>query len=166
MVLKLAPQQVGQLTQFCAQLRQRWLLRMTQPVGGATALTGTCWICQVCSIIYAWQFSHYWSLAAVVFPVGKFSADSEVPTPKSTPRNEVEKFIQDQWNPATYDNAPISLQLVGRRHNEEKLLAMLNVVEQVFQKHSNPNGTMEKVAQIMGHKANGIVNGPVNGYDR
>jgi amidase len=45
------------------------------------------------------------------------------------PRNDDEKFIQDQWNPATYEGAPVSLQIIGRRHTEEKLLAVLDVVE-------------------------------------
>lgn len=45
------------------------------------------------------------------------------------PRNEAEKFIRDQWDPKTYENAPISLQLIGRRHSEENLIAVLDVVE-------------------------------------
>jgi len=78
-----------------------------------------------------WGYSSQWNLLdlpAVVFPVGRYKAEeNSISLPQ--PRNEVEKFIHGQWQPRTYDNAPVSLQLVGRRHNEEKLLAILDVVE-------------------------------------
>lgn len=75
--------------------------------------------------------------SAAVFPVGgrlqaasyeSLDISSDFATPKQ-PRNAVEKFIQEQWNPMTYDNAAVSLQLIGRRLNEEKVLGMLNRVE-------------------------------------
>lgn len=80
-----------------------------------------------------WGYSSQWNLLdlpAVVFPVGRYQAVLDSTT-FPQPRNEVEKFIHGQWEPNTYNNAPISLQLVGRRHNEEKLLAILDVVEKV-----------------------------------
>lgn len=83
----------------------------------------TCW----------WGYSSQWNLLdlpAVVFPVGNFKAGENL-NDLPQPRNDVEKFIREQWNPDTYDNAPISLQLVGRRHNEEKLLAILDAMEKV-----------------------------------
>ncbi|KAI0081079.1 amidase [Panus rudis PR-1116 ss-1] len=86
-----------------------------------------------------WGYTSYWNLmdfSAAVFPMGRFSAEGYAPSDitadhrfAAAPRNPTEKFIADQWNPATYENAPISLQLVGRRLNEEKVLGMLQVVE-------------------------------------
>lgn len=88
-----------------------------------------------------WGYTSHWNLLdlpGVVFPVGRFKATASATYPPlPSPRNDVENFIHSQWNPATYDNAPISLQLVGRRHNEEKLLAMLNVLEKAFQENAN-----------------------------
>ena len=89
-----------------------------------------------------WGYTSYWNLMdypGVVFPVDQFRAHSYVPVdlpggvilPKE-PRNNVEKAIMDRWDAPTYDNAPISLQLIGRRLNEEKLLAILNVVEKAL----------------------------------
>jgi len=75
-----------------------------------------------------WGYSSHWNvldLPAVVFPVKNYYAGEGLPEA----RNDIEKSIFAQWQPDTYANAPISLQLVGRRHNEEKLLAMLDVVE-------------------------------------
>lgn len=70
---------------------------------------------------------------AVVFPVGRHRVKDYSTSPSfvypSTPRNAAEKFVIDQWDPTTYENAPVALQLVGRRLNEEKLLGILSVVE-------------------------------------
>ncbi|KIM79793.1 hypothetical protein PILCRDRAFT_822967 [Piloderma croceum F 1598] len=77
-----------------------------------------------------WGYSSHWNvldLPAVVFPVGRHKVDEALPQS----RNGIERAIFTEWQSSTYDNAPVSLQLVGRRHNEERLLAMLNVVENV-----------------------------------
>ncbi|KAI0783311.1 amidase [Abortiporus biennis] len=86
-----------------------------------------------------WGYSSYWNLVdypGVVFPVGRFKSEGYQPLDVSAdspaapaPRNPTEEFIYKQWDPATYENAPVSLQLVGRRLNEEKLLGVLNKVE-------------------------------------
>jgi len=84
-----------------------------------------------------WGYTSHWNLLdlpGVVFPVGRFKATASATYPRlPSSRNDVEQYIHSHWNPATYDNAPICLQLLGRRHNEEKLLAMLNVLEKTFQ---------------------------------
>ncbi|KAH0838041.1 amidase signature domain-containing protein [Lanmaoa asiatica] len=86
----------------------------------------TCW----------WAYSSHWNLLdlpAVVFPVGQYST-SQFPLLDSfphAPRNGIEERIARQWDPSTYDNAPVSLQLVGRKHNEERLLAVLKVIEDI-----------------------------------
>ncbi|CAE6446816.1 unnamed protein product [Rhizoctonia solani] len=83
-------------------------------------------------------YTAYWNLLdfpAAVFPVGKaFDAsqwNSEVRTAYASPRNHVEEFVANQWVPEVYDGAPIALQLVGRRWQEEKLIADLRVVDEV-----------------------------------
>jgi amidase len=65
-------------------------------------------------------------LLAVVFPIKNYdSSEGSIPEP----RNNIEWSIFAQWEPGIYAKAPLSLQLVGQKHNEEKLLAMLDVVE-------------------------------------
>lgn len=84
-----------------------------------------------------WGYTSYWNLAdypGVIFPLREHvSAEHESTIrPCSTgvsPRNPTEEFITKQWDPKVYENAPVSLQLISRRLNEEKLLAALNVVE-------------------------------------
>lgn len=83
-----------------------------------------------------WGYTSYWNLLdlpGVVFPSGEpvdaaaWDRSKEAALP--APRNPVEEFVRGQWRPETYDGAPVALQLVGRRLHEEKVLAILNVIE-------------------------------------
>ncbi|KAG9314078.1 amidase signature domain-containing protein [Chiua virens] len=100
-----------------------------------------------------WAYSSHWNLLdlpAVVFPVGQYSVSQFPlldPFPHA-PRNRIEEFIAAQWDPSTYDNAPVSLQLVGRRHNEERLLAILKVIEDIIPS-SVPGGWMDSSASVV-----------------
>lgn len=64
-----------------------------------------------------WGYSSYWNLLdypAAVFPVGRLRAsdwETRSTRPPHPPRNDVERFVQGQWDPKTYDNAPIALQV-------------------------------------------------------
>ncbi|EPT03524.1 hypothetical protein FOMPIDRAFT_1159112 [Fomitopsis schrenkii] len=87
-----------------------------------------------------WGYTSYWNLMdfpAVVFPTGRFRAHDYIPLDVSgepvhgtRPRSAMEEYIRKQWAPETYNNAPVALQLIGRRLNEERLLGVLSVVEQ------------------------------------
>lgn len=87
-----------------------------------------------------WGYSSYWNLAdysAVTFPVGVLHAENVSDETRSLPkqsRNPVEEAVHSQWKSETYDNAPISLQLVGRRLNEEKVLHSLSIVENALKR--------------------------------
>ena len=77
---------------------------------------------------------------AVVFPTGKrVVIDDYTGSTESLPpaRNDAERYIREQWDPKTYENAPISLQLVGRRHAEENLVAILDVVEDARREYAS-----------------------------
>lgn len=86
-----------------------------------------------------WGYTSYWNLMdypAAVFPVGRLDADTyraaDVPADSTLPsdaRNPTEEFIRAQWSPRTYHNASVGLQLIGHRLNEERLLGMLQKVE-------------------------------------
>jgi amidase len=112
-----------------------------------------------------WGYTSYWNLAdypGVVFPMGQCDPSEYTPSPTpppppsdpSDPKPELaadenaadnipytglkmKKFVEGQWDPMTYKDAPISLQLVGRRYNEEKVLAMLDVVERCIKDSSH-----------------------------
>ncbi|KIJ22062.1 amidase [Paxillus involutus ATCC 200175] len=84
-----------------------------------------------------WSYTSHWNLLdlpAVVFPAGQYSTTQPLSQDLllHSPRSSVEENIARQWDPAMYENAPIGLQLVGRRHNEERLLAILKIIEEVI----------------------------------
>lgn len=73
----------------------------------------------------------------VTFPLATFTAEAYRDVSiQQTPRNPTEAHVHQQWRPDTFQNAPISLQLIGRRHEEEKLLAMLSRVEAAISRTS------------------------------
>lgn len=90
-----------------------------------------------------WGYTSYWNLMdfpAAVFPAGRFHAEGYRPMalPEGAvhtgePRNDRERFVRAQWDPKTYENAAVGLQLVGRRLNEERLLGVLRRVEEAIQ---------------------------------
>ncbi|KAI0334415.1 general amidase GmdA [Cubamyces sp. BRFM 1775] len=89
-----------------------------------------------------WGYTSYWNLMdypAAVFPVGRFRAAGHKPAqlPQGVvhvgdPRSERERVVRAEWDPETYDNIPVSLQLIGRRLNEERLLGILGKVEEAL----------------------------------
>ncbi|KZS93299.1 amidase [Sistotremastrum niveocremeum HHB9708] len=91
-----------------------------------------------------WGYTSYWNLVdypSVVFPTGHlssedFSTSRAAELPIAPARNDIERYIRDQWSPQTYNGAPIALQLVGRRHEEEKLLGVLGRLEDAIRTHS------------------------------
>ncbi|KAK8043061.1 hypothetical protein PG994_013544 [Apiospora phragmitis] len=83
-----------------------------------------------------WGYTSQWNLLdypAVVFPVNDHVSPEKdgAPIADYGPRNDADEYNWSQWTQhgaEGYEGAPISLQLVGRRYDEEKLLAALEVV--------------------------------------
>lgn len=90
----------------------------------------------------SWTYTSHWNLLdypAAVFPVGKCTVhEAEVAPLLGCPRNETEAAVHRQWaeDPGRANGLPVGLQIIGRRHNEEKVLAMLQVVERALNEHS------------------------------
>ncbi|KAL1629946.1 hypothetical protein SLS54_000805 [Diplodia seriata] len=67
---------------------------------------------------------------SVVLPVTTASRDVDLPAgPDFEPRSELDKLTQDSYDPDVYDGAPVALQFVGRRLEEEKMLKVAEVVD-------------------------------------
>lgn len=68
-----------------------------------------------------WGYTSQWNLLdypAVVFPVDKVDLAKDSGTEKYTPRNENDRYNWELWEQhgaEGYKDAPVSLQLVGRR---------------------------------------------------
>lgn len=88
-----------------------------------------------------WGYTSMWNILdwpAVTFPVEtpKEEDVTSVEWPPHVPRNETERFVWSTWSAEAFDDAPVGLQLVGRRLEEEKLLEDLWLVEEAFQKQT------------------------------
>lgn len=48
------------------------------------------------------------------------------------PKNADDQFVYDMYEPEKYVHAPVSLQVIGRRHFDEKVLAALAEIERAM----------------------------------
>ncbi|KAK8069003.1 hypothetical protein PG994_005619 [Apiospora phragmitis] len=68
-------------------------------------------------------------LPSVVVPVTTVEKGVDVVDASYQPVSELDKKIQSDYDPEIYDGAPVSLQIIGRRYQEEKLLAIAEWLE-------------------------------------
>lgn len=68
----------------------------------------------------------------VVFPVTSVSQDLDKKDESYVPMNEKDRFQHDLYSPEKYVDAPVGLQIVTRRWEDEKCLKVLEVVERAM----------------------------------
>ncbi|KAK5109432.1 hypothetical protein LTR62_006991 [Meristemomyces frigidus] len=76
-----------------------------------------------------WNFLDY---SAVVLPFGRVDKGVDRPGMVHEPRNGVDKANWALWDVEKMDGLPVSVQIVGRRLEEEKVLGAAEVVERVL----------------------------------
>lgn len=82
-----------------------------------------------------WGYTSQWNLLdypAAVFPVTKVDPIKDPKDVKYIPKNDQDRFVYDMYSPETFENAPVSLQVVGRRQQDEKVLAALVEIERAM----------------------------------
>ncbi|KAH7160475.1 amidase signature domain-containing protein [Dactylonectria estremocensis] len=82
-----------------------------------------------------WGYTAQWNLLdypGVVFPVTKVDPVRDINDTSYTPKNAQDKFVHDMYSPEKFENAPVSLQIVGRRQDDEKVLAALIEIERAM----------------------------------
>ncbi|KAF2719156.1 amidase [Polychaeton citri CBS 116435] len=82
-----------------------------------------------------WSYTSQWNLLdypSIVFPTG-LSCQPELDPAETTytPRNAHDKYNHELYKPETYVDAPISLQLVGRRYEDEKVIEALEMISEL-----------------------------------
>ncbi|KAI4204767.1 MAG: hypothetical protein LQ348_001242 [Seirophora lacunosa] len=79
-----------------------------------------------------WGYTSQWNLLdypALVFPVSK--VDPEVDKEEGyEPMNEEDAFNHHLYEPEKYRGAPISLQLIGRRYEDEKVIQAMEFIKE------------------------------------
>lgn len=82
-----------------------------------------------------WGYTANWNLLdypAVVFPVTTVDPVKDPKEISYVPKNDEDRFIYEMYSPEKFVDAPVSLQLVGRRQMDEKVLAALTEVERAM----------------------------------
>ncbi|KAM0543450.1 hypothetical protein ACHAPJ_012314 [Fusarium lateritium] len=79
-----------------------------------------------------WGYTSQWNLLdypAAVFPVTTVDPFKDPKDLAYVPKNDQDKFVYDLYSPEKFADMPISLQIVGRRQYDEKVLAALTEIE-------------------------------------
>lgn len=68
----------------------------------------------------------------VVFPVTKVDPALDTVEVDYVPKNRHDAFVHKMYAPETFQDAPVSLQIIGRRQEDEKVLAALTEIERAL----------------------------------
>ncbi|KAJ3546107.1 hypothetical protein NM208_g2170 [Fusarium decemcellulare] len=83
-----------------------------------------------------WQYTSIWNILdqpAVSFPIGHYANTSETcSTSKDNPLSAEDEAEQNNYDLEMHHGLPISLQLVGKRHQDEELLVAAGLVEEII----------------------------------
>ncbi|KAK1765526.1 Acetamidase [Phialemonium atrogriseum] len=72
--------------------------------------------------------------SAGVIPITKADKNVDVPNTAYQPKSSVDKLNWESYDAEVYDGAPVGLQIVGRKFEEEKILAIMQIVYAALQK--------------------------------
>ncbi|KAL4923468.1 amidase signature domain-containing protein [Aspergillus undulatus] len=82
-----------------------------------------------------WGYTANWNLLdypGAVFPVTTVDPVKDRVDTTYVPKNNQDKWAHEMYDPAKYTNAPVSLQVIGRRQCDEKVLAALGDIERAW----------------------------------
>lgn len=85
------------------------------------------------------DYTMVWNLldyTALVVPVTKVDQTLDVKTHRELFHNDADRANWDFYDPATFKNAPISVQVVGRTLEEEAVIAMSEIVDAAVKKET------------------------------
>jgi len=86
------------------------------------------------SYTMSWNLLDY---PALVIPVSKVDQALDVQQPRHEFYTKEDQANYEGYNPATYENAPISIQVVARTMEEEAVIAMSEVVDEALRRVAN-----------------------------
>lgn len=82
-----------------------------------------------------WAYTAHWNLLdypALAFPVTQVDPAVDKVDEDYTPLNEKDEFFHKLYNPEVYKDAPVGLQLVGLRNEDEKVLEIARLIDQLL----------------------------------
>ncbi|KAF5241880.1 hypothetical protein FANTH_8955 [Fusarium anthophilum] len=82
-----------------------------------------------------WGYTSQWNLLdypGAVFPVTKVDPAVDVKDEGYVPKNDMDRFVWEMYDGEKTKGSPVNLQVVGRRQEEEKVLAALEEIERAM----------------------------------
>ncbi|KAJ8100144.1 amidase signature domain-containing protein [Lipomyces tetrasporus] len=82
-----------------------------------------------------WGYTANWNLLdypGAVFPVTTVDPAKDPKDMNYIPKNDEDRFVYELYIPEKYAKAPVSLQIIGRRQYDEKVLAALEAIERAM----------------------------------
>ncbi|KIV82844.1 hypothetical protein PV11_04917 [Exophiala sideris] len=82
-----------------------------------------------------WGYTSNWNLLdypGAVFPVTTVHPEKDKKDESYTPKNAEDKFVYEMYSPETFKDAPVNLQIIGRRQHDEKVIAALVEIEKAM----------------------------------
>ncbi|KAF5537193.1 general amidase [Fusarium napiforme] len=82
-----------------------------------------------------WGYTSQWNLLdypGAVFPVTKVDPAVDVKDEGYVPKNDMDRFVWEMYDGEKMKGSPVNLQVVGRRQEEEKVLAALEEIERAM----------------------------------
>ncbi|CAG9995553.1 unnamed protein product [Clonostachys byssicola] len=79
-----------------------------------------------------WGYTSHWNLLdypGAIFPVTTVSPEKDPIEAGYVPKNEEDRFVYEMYDPEKYKDMPVTLQIIGRRSHDEKVLAALKEIE-------------------------------------
>ncbi|KAL4899249.1 hypothetical protein BDW74DRAFT_171622 [Aspergillus multicolor] len=83
-------------------------------------------------------YTKIWNLLdypAITFPVDEVRAGKDVQPSNYQPRNELDAWNWNLYDTGAMDGHPVSLQVIGKRLEEERVLAAATVIEEIWRSH-------------------------------
>jgi amidase len=83
----------------------------------------------------SWAYTAQWNLLdypAIVFPAGQVDLEKDKKDESYKPQSAEDQYFYDMYEPETFKDAPVGLQLVGRTYQDEELASAMEVVEEVL----------------------------------
>lgn len=82
---------------------------------------------------YYWGYTSIWNLLdypGIVFPVTSIEPERDVLIPgRHEPRNQMDRWYQEHYDPVAQKDAPVCLQLVAKRLEDEKVVQALRQIK-------------------------------------
>ncbi|KAL1689447.1 amidase signature domain-containing protein [Schizophyllum commune] len=83
------------------------------------------------------SFFNFVDLPAAIIPVTRVDPELDVKDEACTPKSDLEARVYGMYSPETFRDAPVCVQLAGRRFREEELLGICEIVDEALKGHKS-----------------------------